>query len=43
MTLTANQQQMVAININGNQTLIPLNMFTRLLQQKYSSIQQSTT
>ncbi|CAF0880384.1 unnamed protein product [Adineta ricciae] len=42
-TTTANQQQMVAININGNQTLIPLNMFTRLLQQKYSSTQQSTT
>ncbi len=42
-TSTANQQQMVAININGNQTLIPLSMFTKLLQQKYSSTQQSTT
>ncbi|CAF5120721.1 unnamed protein product, partial [Rotaria magnacalcarata] len=39
---TTNQQQMVAININGNQTLIPLSMFTKLLQQKYSSTQQST-
>ena len=39
---TANQQQMVAIYINGNQTLIPLSMFTKLLQQKHSS-QQSTT
>jgi hypothetical protein len=37
------QQQMVAININGNQTLIPLSMFTKLLQQKYSSTQQTTT
>jgi hypothetical protein len=34
---------MVAININGNQTLIPLSMFTKLLQQKYSSTQQPTT
>jgi hypothetical protein len=34
---------MVAININGNQTLIPLSMFTKLLQQKYSSTQQTTT
>jgi hypothetical protein len=42
-TSTTNQQQMVAININGNQTLIPLSMFTKLLQQKYSSTQQSTT
>lgn len=42
-TSTANQQQMVAININGAQTLIPLSMFTKLLQQKYSSTQQSTT
>jgi hypothetical protein len=42
-TTTTNQQQMVAININGNQTLIPLSMFTKLLQQKYSSTQQSTT
>ena len=40
---TTNQQQMVAININGNQTLIPLSMFTKLLQQKYSNTQQSTT
>ncbi|UJR31999.1 hypothetical protein I4U23_019469 [Adineta vaga] len=42
-TTTTNQQQMVAININGNQTLIPLSMFTKLLQQKYSSTQQSAT
>jgi hypothetical protein len=34
---------MVAININGNQTLIPLSMFTKLLQQKYSTTQPSTT
>jgi len=34
---------MVAININGNQTLIPLSMFTKLLQQKYSSTQPTTT
>lgn len=39
---TTNQQQMVAININGNQTLIPLSMFTKLLQQKYSTQQQTT-
>ena len=36
-TTTGNQQQMVAININGNQTLIPLSMFTKLLQPKYST------
>lgn len=42
-TTAANQQQMVAININGNQTLIPLSMFTKLLQQKNATAQQSTT
>jgi hypothetical protein len=42
-TSNTNQQQMVAININGNQTLIPLSMFTKLLQQKYSTTQPSTT
>lgn len=42
-TTGPNQQQMVAININGNQTLIPLNMFTKLLQQKYSNTSPGTT
>lgn len=37
-----NQQQMVAININGNQTLIPLATFTKLLQSKTNASQPST-
>lgn len=42
-TTAANQQQMFAININGNQTLIPLSMFTKLLQNKCPSTQQAAT
>ena len=34
---------MVAININGAQTLIPLSMFTKLLQQKNATAQSPTT
>ena len=42
-TAANSQQQMVAISINGNQTLIPLSMFTKLLQQKCSSAQPTAT
>ncbi|CAF4183653.1 unnamed protein product, partial [Didymodactylos carnosus] len=34
VTNASSSQQMVAININGQQTLIPLSMLTKLLQQK---------
>ncbi|CAF0883594.1 unnamed protein product, partial [Didymodactylos carnosus] len=36
-TTNSSSQQMVALSINGQQTLIPLSTLTKLLQQKYNN------